>query len=139
MDLLASSAVGHLVAGLRQGDASAEPGVPHTGARLLMEQLRRLVLGRLKGDPAVVRMLATATDGYEANWRTMRRVELALEEATGEDAGFAAELRRVVECIETGPHGTIEYIAFDSRSTCSSAAPPGSSPYPALPRVGEST
>jgi hypothetical protein len=131
MDLLASSVVGHLVAALQK--RTLETLGPQiwqgvgTTTQTAAEQLQALVVNRLQDDPAVRRILNNAGKGLEANRRTIRRVELALEEKVFEDVDYAVELRLAVERLETGRSAWAGRIAFDS-GTCASvaASPPDS-------------
>jgi hypothetical protein len=128
VDLLVSSVVGHLIASLQHrreaAPASTTGPEPRSETALTLTvaaRLRTLVLERLRGDPAVIRMLAAATDDLATNWRTVRRVELSLEEQVDEDTNFAEELRQVVERIEARSSSAAGYLALDSRSVCTVA------------------
>lgn len=71
-----------------QVDAALDAGVDQAG-----EKLHELVASRLKGDPALERLVAEAEQGAGAPLpRTAQRVALALEDAAEQDPKFAAAI-----------------------------------------------
>jgi hypothetical protein len=69
-----------------QVDAALEAGVDRAGGKL-----HELVVGRLKHDPALARLVGEAEQGAEVPTpRTVQRVALALEDAADQDPQFAA-------------------------------------------------
>ncbi|OIJ66021.1 hypothetical protein [Streptomyces mangrovisoli] len=97
IELLAGAAVGYLVRKLRRvaGRADAEVDqVLDTG----MDAIHELVTRQLSGDTALETLVAeTANGDGEVRERTLRRVSDAVAEHAENDAGFAEQLRRLVD------------------------------------------
>ncbi|WP_405996075.1 hypothetical protein [Streptomyces sp. NBC_00986] len=66
-----------------------------------MDRVHEVVAARLGKDPALEQaMVEAASEQGEVTGRTRTRLQLALEEQTEQDPGFAAELRKAVEGVQ---------------------------------------
>jgi hypothetical protein len=84
-----------------QVDATLDAGVDQAG-----EKLHELVVGKLKGDPALERLVAEAEQGASTPLpRTAQRVALALEDAGEQDPKFAAAVDALAEQLRATQSG----------------------------------
>jgi multidrug resistance efflux pump len=65
-----------------------------------VDRIRKIVMAKIGGDPALEQLTTEAADKGEASARTRVRVQLALEEAAEQDPGFAEQLRAALSQVE---------------------------------------
>ncbi|WP_037636110.1 hypothetical protein [Streptomyces katrae] len=122
IELLAGAAVGYLMRKLRR---AAEPADAEADQAfdIGMDAIHDLVSRQLSGDTALETLVTeVGRGGGEVSERTVRRVSDAVAEHAERDAGFAEQLQRLVDAVESragsaGATGTVHQSATASGSS----------------------